>query len=450
MNCAGIHRKMGTHISKVKSLTMDMWTKEQVEIMKNIGNIRSNLQYNPNETRHPPPTNMIDSERDSDLEKFIRSKYEFKLFMKATLHAPAPASSSSTSDKLPIPPLRSQTAPVPNPAPTTSSPGPPVPPKTPIPAPATFSGSFNPGQSQMRSASQPVPAPPPTFAPQQLTQNPPQQQLAGGTPTWNSLMSLQSPSLSQAPGVFPAPTPSTSLASSIQPSSASFSHPTNPYSALSASPSSPFPSSLSTGPMSAAPPGSVGRSMSLNSGLAFSSSMGMGGNAGLGVASPSGPASFTTAQTGLGFSAPLSTSTPVSNSNPFTSFAPGSIGSNIGMGSGATPLGQQQPYFLAQSAPFGQTGQQQPIQPRPSPLFHAQSLPQPTQMQMQSPMSTASNPFMQTQQGQAQFGVQMQPQYNATPSAPFGHPQTYPPGNPFAGWQAGQPGGFSGQQWSGM
>ncbi|PIL29316.1 hypothetical protein GSI_09367 [Ganoderma sinense ZZ0214-1] len=75
MNCASIHRKMGTHISKVKSLTMDTWSKEQVEVMKSTGNVKSNAHFNPDETKHPPPTNMIDQERDSDLEKFIRLAY---------------------------------------------------------------------------------------------------------------------------------------------------------------------------------------------------------------------------------------------------------------------------------------------------------------------------------------------------------------------------------------
>lgn len=32
IRCAGIHRKMGTHISKVKSITMDQWTSEQIEV----------------------------------------------------------------------------------------------------------------------------------------------------------------------------------------------------------------------------------------------------------------------------------------------------------------------------------------------------------------------------------------------------------------------------------
>lgn len=32
MRCASIHRKLGTHISKVKSLSMDSWSSEQVDV----------------------------------------------------------------------------------------------------------------------------------------------------------------------------------------------------------------------------------------------------------------------------------------------------------------------------------------------------------------------------------------------------------------------------------
>lgn len=34
MRCASLHRKLGTHISKVKSLSMDTWTVEQVDVSK--------------------------------------------------------------------------------------------------------------------------------------------------------------------------------------------------------------------------------------------------------------------------------------------------------------------------------------------------------------------------------------------------------------------------------
>jgi hypothetical protein len=32
MRCAALHRKLGTHLSKVKSLSMDSWSSEQVEV----------------------------------------------------------------------------------------------------------------------------------------------------------------------------------------------------------------------------------------------------------------------------------------------------------------------------------------------------------------------------------------------------------------------------------
>ncbi|PHZ10184.1 Arf GTPase activating protein [Rhizopus microsporus ATCC 52813] len=38
IRCAGIHRKMGTHISKIKSITMDQWTVEQIDVRDTKGN----------------------------------------------------------------------------------------------------------------------------------------------------------------------------------------------------------------------------------------------------------------------------------------------------------------------------------------------------------------------------------------------------------------------------
>lgn len=32
IRCGGLHRKLGTHISKVKSVNLDKWTEEQVEV----------------------------------------------------------------------------------------------------------------------------------------------------------------------------------------------------------------------------------------------------------------------------------------------------------------------------------------------------------------------------------------------------------------------------------
>ncbi|CAL3967437.1 unnamed protein product [Diplocarpon coronariae] len=73
MRCAALHRKLGTHITKVKSLSMDSWTNEQVENMKRVGNVASNRMYNPQNTRPPIPFDA--DEADSAMERFIRGKY---------------------------------------------------------------------------------------------------------------------------------------------------------------------------------------------------------------------------------------------------------------------------------------------------------------------------------------------------------------------------------------
>ncbi|KDN49911.1 ArfGap-domain-containing protein [Tilletiaria anomala UBC 951] len=90
VQCAGVHRKMGTHISKVKSLTLDTWTREQVDSIRGIGNVKSNLLFNPDPLKNRPPTNMTEEERDSELEKFIRRKYEFRRFVDRAKPPPVP------------------------------------------------------------------------------------------------------------------------------------------------------------------------------------------------------------------------------------------------------------------------------------------------------------------------------------------------------------------------
>jgi len=34
IRCGGLHRKLGTHISKIKSVNLDKWTDEQVQVLK--------------------------------------------------------------------------------------------------------------------------------------------------------------------------------------------------------------------------------------------------------------------------------------------------------------------------------------------------------------------------------------------------------------------------------
>ena len=42
MRCASLHRQLGTHVSKVKSLSMDSWSNEQVEV-QDASNLNRNI-----------------------------------------------------------------------------------------------------------------------------------------------------------------------------------------------------------------------------------------------------------------------------------------------------------------------------------------------------------------------------------------------------------------------
>lgn len=76
MRCAALHRKLGVHVSKIKSLSMDSWTAEQVESMRRSGNAKSNAVYNPKGVRADMPLDA--DEVDGAMEKFIRQKYEMR------------------------------------------------------------------------------------------------------------------------------------------------------------------------------------------------------------------------------------------------------------------------------------------------------------------------------------------------------------------------------------
>ncbi|CAD6444552.1 0f0ec2ea-78ae-4c6e-b54b-93035a80059e [Sclerotinia trifoliorum] len=99
MRCAALHRKLGTHITKVKSLSMDSWSKDQVEHMKKVGNVVSNRIYNPQNTRPPIPIDA--DEADSAMERFIRQKYSNGPQVQRRNHT---GSSSSDDHPPPLPP----------------------------------------------------------------------------------------------------------------------------------------------------------------------------------------------------------------------------------------------------------------------------------------------------------------------------------------------------------
>jgi len=76
IRCAGMHRNLGVHISKVKSVNLDTWTPQQVASMQMMGNSRARAVYEANlpEDHRRPQT-------DNALESFIREKYEKKKYL---------------------------------------------------------------------------------------------------------------------------------------------------------------------------------------------------------------------------------------------------------------------------------------------------------------------------------------------------------------------------------
>ncbi|KAF9671213.1 hypothetical protein SADUNF_Sadunf12G0024100 [Salix dunnii] len=66
MQCSGIHRGLGVHISQVRSTTLDTWLPEQVAFMQSVGNWRSNNYWEAELPRN------FDR---SGIDRFIHAKY---------------------------------------------------------------------------------------------------------------------------------------------------------------------------------------------------------------------------------------------------------------------------------------------------------------------------------------------------------------------------------------
>ncbi|XP_036750695.2 arf-GAP with GTPase, ANK repeat and PH domain-containing protein 2 isoform X1 [Manis pentadactyla] len=78
IECSGIHRNLGTHLSRVRSLDLDDWPRELTLVLTAIGNDMANRVWE-NDTRgRAKPTR--DSSRE-ERESWIRAKYEQLLFL---------------------------------------------------------------------------------------------------------------------------------------------------------------------------------------------------------------------------------------------------------------------------------------------------------------------------------------------------------------------------------
>eukprot|EP00250_Pteridium_aquilinum_P009923 c19030_g1_i2 orf=429-1514(-) len=94
IQCSGVHRSLGVHISKVLSVTLDDWTDSQVETMLAVGgNSSANAIYEayiPKDVTKPTPNATVDERAD-----FIRRKYEDQEFLKPNLRIASSHSSAS-------------------------------------------------------------------------------------------------------------------------------------------------------------------------------------------------------------------------------------------------------------------------------------------------------------------------------------------------------------------
>ncbi|XP_026792648.1 stromal membrane-associated protein 1 isoform X3 [Pangasianodon hypophthalmus] len=75
IRCAGIHRNLGVHISRVKSVNLDQWTPEQIQSVQSMGNTKARQLYEAH-----LPDNFRRPQTDQAVEFFIRDKYEKKKY----------------------------------------------------------------------------------------------------------------------------------------------------------------------------------------------------------------------------------------------------------------------------------------------------------------------------------------------------------------------------------
>ncbi|KAI9198308.1 hypothetical protein LWI28_013588 [Acer negundo] len=94
LKCCGVHRSLGTHVSKVLSVTLDDWSDDEIDAMVEVGgNSSANSIYEafiPEGVSKPGP----DSSHEQRT-KFIRSKYELQQFLKPSLRISSVKTSAS-------------------------------------------------------------------------------------------------------------------------------------------------------------------------------------------------------------------------------------------------------------------------------------------------------------------------------------------------------------------
>ncbi|XP_052509379.1 arf-GAP with coiled-coil, ANK repeat and PH domain-containing protein 3 isoform X3 [Budorcas taxicolor] len=88
IECSGIHRSLGVHCSKVRSLTLDSWEPELLKLMCELGNTTVNRIYEA-QCEGPGIRKPTASSPRQDKEAWIKDKYVEKKFVRRPPSAPA-------------------------------------------------------------------------------------------------------------------------------------------------------------------------------------------------------------------------------------------------------------------------------------------------------------------------------------------------------------------------
>ncbi|KAJ9620097.1 ARF GAP with effector function(s) [Knufia peltigerae] len=94
IRCSGIHRGMGTHVSRVKSVDLDAWTDEQLQSILKWGNSRANKYWEAKLAAGHVPS-------EAKIENFIRTKYESKRWVMDG-PMPDPSTLDDGEDNMPL------------------------------------------------------------------------------------------------------------------------------------------------------------------------------------------------------------------------------------------------------------------------------------------------------------------------------------------------------------
>jgi stromal membrane-associated protein len=80
IQCSGIHRRMGVHISKVRSISLDKWDPKWIKSMEKGGNKKANEEWE----YHLPSTFKKLPSSSPAIEHFIRDKYEKEIWKRSS------------------------------------------------------------------------------------------------------------------------------------------------------------------------------------------------------------------------------------------------------------------------------------------------------------------------------------------------------------------------------